>query len=212
MTRTEVNFRNKRRHFSQKQMKLSYRNERSCVALEPGMPSARGPLYHRGTWTVMPRVYLVANTLGPLPGPELEVDFRYTNFFWHPPPPRGVWYQPATKQRPGTSATQQQPKGMKTHTANLCLHVPLPRNSTRPHMTWESAPWQLSVARHRCTIPRCTHPNSPQNHRKPELQAQDLSSEVSFMGANNSRGFGVVSVLSWRPLDGCNHHREGPQT
>ena len=24
-----------------------------------------------------------------------------------------------------------------------------------------SAPWQLSVVKHRCPIPRCTHPNSP---------------------------------------------------
>ena len=28
----------------------------------------------------------------------------------------------------------------------------------------------------------------------------------------NPRGFWVVFVLSWRPLDGCNYHREGPQT
>ena len=34
----------------------------------------------------------------------------------------------------------------------------------------------ILVVEHRCTIPRCTHPNSPWNPRKASLQAQDLSS------------------------------------
>ena len=29
-----------------------------------------------------------------------------------------------------------------------------------------SAPWQRLVAKHRCTIPTCTHPNGPYNPRK----------------------------------------------
>ena len=44
-----------------------------------------------------------------------------------------------------------------------------------------------------CTILRSTHPNSPQNPRKAELQAQDLSSEV-FGFSWLPRGFQAVFV------------------
>ena len=38
-------------------------------------------------------------------GPNLEVDFRYTNFFLASDPPPPVQYQPATKQRPALDPT-----------------------------------------------------------------------------------------------------------
>ena len=45
-----------------------------------------------------------------------------------------------------------------------------------------SAPWQPLVVRHRSTIPRRTHPNSPQNPRNAQSQAQDLPSIVFLYG------------------------------
>ena len=39
--------------------------------------------------------------------------------------------------------------------SSASLRVLLHRARTAP------APWQLLVVTHRCTIPRCTHPNSP---------------------------------------------------
>ena len=73
---------------------------------------------------------------------------------------------------------------------------------------WETCGCHHTKAKHRCTIPRCTHPNSPCLPRKAQLQAHHLSCEDHFNGLPvHPRGFGVVFVFSRRPLDGCNYHR-----
>ena len=68
-----------------------------------------------------------------------------------------------------------------------------------------SAPRQLSVVKHRCTIPRRTHPNSVIASTRP------LPRGFFYGCPIHPRGLWVVLVLSSRPLEGCSHHRERPQ-
>ena len=69
---------------------------------------------------------------------------------------------------------------------------------TQEKRSQDLGPWQLLVVKHLCTIPRCTHPA----HRTLEK----LSCRHNTSLPIKPKGFWLVFVLSWRPLDGCNYH------